>query len=100
MTVPLDNNVTLECIANQTALAWNINNKQLLDTTAITPLIESGVITSLTSVQTVSDGYNSITITIPANVFTNETIVSIICQAGPSNFTLQDGDIITFTVYG
>ena len=98
MVAPLGSNVTLECVADQPLLVWSINNLQLLDPAIIQRFKDAGIIIEIGATESVPGG-NRITITIPATVTVNATINSIICSAGSTEFDLQDGDIITFTVY-
>ena len=91
--------MTLECAANQSALAWEVNGLQLLDELSIQQVQDAGFILGVGALQSFPEG-NRITITIPATIKVNNSINTILCKAGPTEFDLSDGDSITFTVYG
>ena len=99
VTAPLGSNVTLECVADQPALSWKINNRQLLDESVINDFKVHGFILDIGVTESVPGG-NRTTVTIPATVPVNDSIGSISCQAGPTMFDLGDGGTITFVVYG
>ena len=85
VTAPLGSNVSLECVTDQSELVWRINNIQLFDESRIEPLQQNGFILEVGG---------------PATLHVNESIEAILCQAGPTQFDLQNGETITFTVYG
>ena len=99
MTAPLGSNVTLECVTNELAVGWKINGLQLLEEARIQDFKDEGLILGVGGPEIVNGG-NRITITIPATVHTSDAISTIVCQAGPDKFQLEDGETITFTVYG
>ena len=99
LVAPLGSNVTLECVADQPVLAWEVNGLHLLDPIIIQNFKSAGLILTFGATESVPGGSRT-TITIPATVPVNDSIDSIICSAGPTEFDLADGDIITFTVYG
>ena len=96
---PLGSTVTLECVANQPALAWKVNNQQLLHGTVSDELkVQFGLVVGPTE-EVVEGNYRS-TLSFDASVATNTTFNHIICQAGSSEFTLNDGPLVHITVYG
>ena len=99
MVAPLGSNVTLECVADQSVLRWVVNGLQLSDSSVIDNVKNAGVIIGIGATESVPGG-NRTTLTIPATIPVNNSIVGISCQAGPTDFGLVDGDTITFTVYG
>ena len=99
VTAPLGSNVSLECVTDQPELVWRINDILLFDESVIEPLQQNGFILEVGGPEAVPGG-TRITITIPATLHVNESIEGISCQAGPTQFDLQDGETITFTVYG
>ena len=99
MNAALGTNVTLECVANETILVWEINSLQLLDPANIDSALQGGLVLELGTTETVGDNYRT-TITIPASEYVNDTITGIKCQAGPSEFKLEDGPTFNFSVYG
>ena len=99
VTVALGYTVTLECVADQPSLAWTVNGIQLLDQPALQPFLDAGVIEGIGATERVEGG-NRTTITINATPLANNTISSILCQAGQDEFNLQDGETVSFTVYG
>ena len=99
VTAPLGSNVSLECVTDQPELVWRINDILLFDESAIELLQQNGFILEVGGPEAVPGG-TRITITIPATLHVNDSIEAILCQAGPTQFDLQDGETITFTVYG
>ena len=100
MTAALGTNVTVECVADQPALAWSVNARQLLDQGTFDLFAAQGVILEVGKTESVGDNYRS-TLTIPATELANQTIREILCQAGQDEFSLsENGPPFTFTVYG
>ena len=93
----LGSNVTLECVADQPVLAWEVNNLQLLDRSIFNSLKNTGVIIGIGATESIPECSRT-TLTIPATIPVNNSIDSIVYSAGPTEFDLQNGDIITFTV--
>ena len=100
MTAPLGTAVTLECVANVSSVAWSINDLQLIDPGNIQLAFANMLIVELGETEELGDDTYRTTITIPATEFVNRSIDFIMCQAGPTDVTLVDGDPFTFTVYG
>ena len=91
--------MTLECVANQPALAWKVNEQQLFHGIVSDLLKEQfGLVVSPTE-EVVEGKYRS-TLSFDASLATNTSFNYIICQAGSSEFTLNDGPLVYITVYG
>jgi hypothetical protein len=99
VTAALGTSVTLECVANQPALAWTINDIQLLEETRVSDLIDAGFILGVGETEAVPGG-NRTTLTIPASERVNDSVTGIVCQAGPTLFEVVDGETVSLSVYG
>lgn len=87
-------------MAAQPALAWKVNDLQLLDPNIRNNFLTARLVLEIGGTENIPGEGNRTTLTIPASVAVNDSIDTIVCQAGPTEFILTDGDIITFTVYG
>ena len=79
-------------------LIWQIDDLQLGQQSFIDDVIEAGFVLEVTGPEMIPGGYRT-TITIPGTERVNDTIDTIICLAG-NGFTLHDGEIVSFTVFG
>ena len=90
--------MTLECAADATMVIWQIGDLQLGEQSFIDQVIEAGFVLEITGPEMIPGG-NRTTITIPGTERVNDTIDTITCLAG-NGFTLDDGEIVSFTVFG
>ena len=90
--------MTVVCIADQRELAWEVNRVQIRSGEDLTVFM--GLVLDVGATQVVGDNRYRSTITFPASERANSTIRTIVCQAGPSVFLLEDGETVTFCVYG
>ena len=90
--------MTLECAADATMVIWQIGDLQLGEQSFIDDVIEKGFVLEITGPEMIPGGYRT-TITIPGTERVNDTIDTITCLAG-NGFTLDDGEIVSFTVFG
>ena len=90
--------MTLECAADATMLIWQIGDLQLGQQSFIDQVIEAGFVLEVTGPEMIPGGYRT-TITIPGTERVNDTIDTITCLAG-NGFTLHNGEIVSFTVFG
>ena len=92
----LDSMVTVVCAADQPVVVWEVNTIQLINEDYM--LLFEGIILS---VETEMDSASSRTaLTFSATEIANTSISVFSCQAGPNIFTLTDGEMLTFSVYG
>ena len=90
--------MTVVCIADQRELAWEVNTLQIRSGEDLTVFM--GLVLDVGATQVVGDNRYQSNITFPASERTNSTIRTIVCRAGPSVFLLEDGETVTFSVYG
>ena len=99
---PLGSTVTLECVADIPSFAWKVNGQQLVHgvVSDFSDALKAGYGLEVGPTEEVTEGTYGSTLSFNASVATNETFNSIVCQVGPSTFTLEDGSSVAITVYG
>ena len=98
-SAPLGSTVTLECVAMQPVLVWELNDLQLIGVTLLNVLNEQfGLVVGPT--EEVIEGTYRSTLSFDASVATNTTFNYIRCLAGSTYFQLFSGPLVYITVYG
>ena len=96
---PLGSTVTLECVAMQPVLVWELIDLQLIGVTLLTVLNEQfGLVVGPT--EEVTEGIYRSTLSFDASVAINTSFNYIQCLAGSTYFQLFSGPLVYITVYG